>query len=214
MYFCASKELEDIIVRELRTFFQDTTYYGSVFNKDFSILGIPNRVNKQNQPVYLISAEFPESFRYSPSILVRCAVQQFHRLDLDNVILQKNEINEYGKEDLDCFYRGGHITLNVNVVIRSLDKLESEQIADLAALWSADHGWRTLKDKQIYIQPFTYPSGSVTENMKDSTDQKKIYKVTLGTTARLSWIVKDTPNLDILEKITVSVNADNSIDQL
>lgn len=211
MYYVASKELTDLIVKDLRKYFSSPSYYGSVFNKDFSILGEPNRVNLENQPVYLISAAFPDLFRYYPNILVRSSVQQFHKLDNDNLIVQKDHINEYGKRDVDFYYKGGHLTLNINVTVRTLDQLECEQISDLIALWSVDYGWKSLKEKQAFINPFTFPGGVAVENLKDSTDQKKIYKVNLNTSIRVAWIVEEFVEAPILEKLSISYVENNLI---
>lgn len=209
MYFVASKEVDNIIVRELRRYFSDVAAYSWIFPKDYSILGEPFKRNNENQPLYLIAASFPDRFRYYPSITIKTAIQKIHRLDVDHLIVQGDKINEYGRRTFKDFIRGGQITIAFTCIVRAIDRVEAEEITDLLAYWSVYDGWFNLKKIQAFMEPFSAPGGVVVENLKDSTDQKKVYNVTLGTTIQVNWLKRDDPEFPTISKVTVTEVTDN-----
>lgn len=205
MYFAASTEMTDEIVKNIRNYFSDVQYYSDVFNKDYSILSEPHKYGSNGEKYYLVSGKFPDRFRLYPHILVACTVSDMHQLDLNNIALQMDYINRYGRRDIKSFIKAGDLTISVNLTIRSMDQRQTSEITDLLCLWSTTYGREYFKKRHWFMNPMRGANLSV-ENLRDSSDSVRLYKGTISTSMRGQWLKElSVPGVE-LEVLTVGVS--------
>lgn len=202
-YFQAQSAMLDEVVANIRTFFATPSEYSWIFNRDYSAMGTPYKSGEDGQPYYTVSGKFPDRFRFYPSVLVSTTVNQFIPLDWDNKMVQVNELNQYGKEDVKEFINGGDLVIGLSCTVRAMDQKTTEEISDILAMWSTTYGRLYFKNMHWFMNPFSYPGGIQVENLRDSTDQRRVYKSTLTTTMRGQWLISKAVSETTLEKLTI-----------
>lgn len=205
MNFTATHELTELIIPDLRNFLASPDKYSWFCPKNFSQLGKPYTIKGRTESFQLVSATFPDRFRSYPHILVNPAITNFQRLDADNIIAQKNEINQYGKLDPEGYIVGGKVNFNVTFTMRTLNREDAEYLCDVVCYYLAEPGFQFLKTKGVFIQPPSISGGIVAENLKESTDSKRVYSIRISVSGNVDWLKLRTINGPLVEGIPTVV---------
>lgn len=187
MYYAASSAMTNEVVTNLREFFADYYSYSYLMNRNYTLFGRPVNYGPRNEQVYLLSSRFPDRFNLYPRILVNVSLQRLSRVQADNLILQIDEVNQYGRRDVKGYIKGGFLTVNVSVTVEAMDQTMTEEITDLIAWWSTNNGWEYFKKLQWFIEPMAATQISPV-NYSEGNTTTRVYRSSLNTTMRGTWL--------------------------
>lgn len=203
MFFSAQKEMTEFTVLTLRDFFKNVSVYGSLFNKDYSILG-DSFEGPVGEALFLTSASFPEGRRrYFPSVTVNCPLSDIRRLSNNHFAFNRDEFNAFGKPVPVEAYKTAQLFFNCTATVRAKDRVICEEVSDLIAFFSLHYGYEKYKYQQYNIEPAT-TSGITTENI-NSSEGIKVYKTTVSFKVMTNSVIKSEVDGSVFSKAVIHI---------